>query len=203
MKIERISEYKLKITLRPEDMLRWNLSCEALSDPDPDANEMFWDILHRAEEETGMVFENCKLTVEALQKDDSTFVMYITKTQFRPQQGEPPRRRYKIKPKSAAAPQTTFVYQFDAFDDVCAFCSEFPILHSIADGHTDLFKYRDGYYLVFRNSCVAQLYREELDNYICEFASPVADGALFHSVLQEHGTCMLKDNAVLRLYQTF
>ncbi|MCI9625180.1 MAG: adaptor protein MecA [Clostridia bacterium] len=203
MKIERISDYKLKITLRPEDMLRWNISCEALSNPDPDANEMFWDILHQAEEETGIVFENCKLTVEALQKDDSTFIMYITKTQFQQEHTARSGRRYKVKSKPAAPRQSVYAYQFETFDDVCAFCTEFPVLHGIADGYTDLFKYRDKYYLVFHGMGGSRLYQNELDNYICEFAQPVDESVLFYDILQEHGTCIIRNNAVLLLYQNF
>ncbi len=203
MKIERISDYKLKITLRPEDMLRWNISCEALSNPDPDANEMFWDILHQAEQETGIIFENCKLTVEALQKDDSTFIMYITKTQFHSEQSNRSGRRYKVKSRPAVPRSRVFVYQFDAFDDVCTFCVEFPVLHGIADGQTDLFKYQSHYYLVFHGMSGSGLYQEDLDNYLCEFAHPVLEGALFHSILQEHGSCIIKNNALLLLYQNF
>ena len=78
MKIEKISDDILKITLNVSDMTRWNVSKETLRPGNPNSNEMFWDIIHLASEATGVEFKNCKLTVEAVEKDADTFVIFIT-----------------------------------------------------------------------------------------------------------------------------
>ena len=69
MKIEKISDDILKITLNVTDMLRWNVSKDSLRPGNPDSNEMFWDIIHLASEATGVEFNGCKLTIEAIEKD--------------------------------------------------------------------------------------------------------------------------------------
>ena len=67
MKIEKISDSAVKITLTSQDMIKLNMKFQNFSPEDPKANEMFWHLIRLASKETGIIFENCRLTVEVMQ----------------------------------------------------------------------------------------------------------------------------------------
>ena len=79
MKIEKINDNKIKITLSARDLEERNLDFQALRYNSPEAQNLFWDMIKRAESEHGFTASNCQLFIEAASIMDGDFIVTITK----------------------------------------------------------------------------------------------------------------------------
>jgi AraC-like DNA-binding protein len=79
MKIEKINENKIKITLSARDLQERNLDFQALRYNSPEAQHLFWDMIKKAESEHGFSASNCQLFIEAASIMDGNFIVTITK----------------------------------------------------------------------------------------------------------------------------
>ncbi|HQA47352.1 MAG TPA: adaptor protein MecA, partial [Bacillota bacterium] len=64
MKIEKISDYKVKITISSIDLEERNIDMDDLVYNSPKAQELFWDILYQAYVEQGFEVKDEQLVVE-------------------------------------------------------------------------------------------------------------------------------------------
>ena len=202
MKFEKISNNKIKVIISPDDSMFWNLSSARL-DISNEANSVFWEIIHQAEQETGIAFENCKLTIEALQKDDSTFILFITRAALI--------NRKKIQPKSLDVKKPKNkpyidpyedVYEFGALDDIIDFINTHPYFAVSMSTHTTLYKYKDLYYLAIEVSGLDDDLLDDFDITVSEFANPTLM-PFMPCVLQEHGQVLISGTALEDLYKNF
>ena len=53
MKIEKLNENKLKITLNSEDLKARNIDVQAFIYNTPESQDLFWDVMREAEKEYG------------------------------------------------------------------------------------------------------------------------------------------------------
>lgn len=207
MKIEKISEDILKVTLSVEDMIKWNVSGESLTPENADSNEMFWDIIHMASEETGVVFENCKLTVEAMQKDADTFVIFITRKSLNMDGNAQvmPSKRYKYKKKQGKPQESSsvLVYTFAEFNDICKFVRHNLYYCLLFEHNNQLFKHKDAYRLVVQIPPKLKEYVPQFNDCVSEYASQVENSYFYASYLSEHGQNVIEDNALKVIYDHF
>jgi len=79
VKIEKINDNKIKITLSERDLKERNLDFQALRYNSPEAQHLFWDMIKRAEAEHGFIASNCQLFIEAASVMDGDFIVTITR----------------------------------------------------------------------------------------------------------------------------
>ncbi len=202
MKFEIISENVLKVTLEPEDMRRWNITYDNLSPANPKSNEVFWEIIHMASKETGIEFENCKLTIEAMQKNDGTFIIFITKNRFKPLE-EAKRYRYKKTTKKSAENSPVLVYSFDDFSHICRFAKNNLYYCRLFENNNTLYKHNDAYRLVINITPVLKTFVPEFSCRISEYGTQAENSLLYSSYLSEHGTKLIADNCLKIIYDNF
>lgn len=195
MKIEKLSENKLRVTLCLKDMLRWNVSYENLLPNNPDTNEMFWDIIHKATEQTGMKFDNCRLIIEAMQPADDICVMIITKKSL----SENRQVKYKFK-RNISDKMSDYVYVFKSFNDVISFAKRNLYYCFLLDGKNSL--YREGKYIKLVVSFPPELkeYNDAFGDAVCEYADLHHASNFYASYLEEHGKMIIKNNALKIIY---
>ena len=80
MKIEKITENKLRIVLNLEDLETNNVDFESVVNNTPETQSLILSILDQAEKEVGFYTHDCKILIEALASFDGNFVFTITKT---------------------------------------------------------------------------------------------------------------------------
>lgn len=201
MKIEKISDSAVKITLTSQDMLKLNIKFQNFSPENPKSNEMFWNLIKLASKETGITFENCRLTIEVMQKDMSSTVVYITKSE-KTSSGV---KRYKYKPKTEQNEenQAVIIFAFENFDNVCRFAKNNLYFCLLFDGNNSLYKTNGEYRLVINVPNALRGYTKKFNASVCEYGKKIRHAELFASYLAEHAKPLIASNALKILYNNF
>ena len=78
MKIEKLNENKIRITLNIDDLNENNIDFHSFMSNSIDSQETFLDMLDKANKEVGFNTDDCKIMIEALAMSDGHFVLTIT-----------------------------------------------------------------------------------------------------------------------------
>ena len=84
MKIEKLTENKIKITINIDDLAEKNIDLYSFMHNTPETQDLFWDILNKAEKECGFNVDNSMICVEASTSGAGNFVLIVTKTNEKP-----------------------------------------------------------------------------------------------------------------------
>lgn len=203
MKIEKITENKIRIILNSDDLRAKNIDLHSLMSNSIESQSLFVDMLDEAEKTVGFYTKDSKILVEALASSDGHFVFTITKVE----EETPKRRSVKIKRRTTKTNCKKAIYKFESFDEFCAFCSYINNgkLHNLVGfaKNTALYSYDNTYFLVIID---INLNYPELKSFyasISEFAKHVDYSAGFESKLIEYGKPIMKRNAIGRSIEYF
>lgn len=197
MKIEKVTQNKIKITLTSDDMDMWDLDIEKISTNAPQARDFFINIIERAESELSFNIKDSQLLVEAVMKTDGS-VIHISK--INPDSDDINRlTRARIKKievrvrRKSSNENKCVVYIFDKFDDAVDACK---LITAHFDGYSDFYKYNNKFYLVM-------YYSDSADKHIAiimsEYGTKVDKYNSLIGMLNEHGELMIKEHAVKTL----
>lgn len=199
MKIEKLTENKIRIILNIDDLMENNIDLQSFMSNPSKAQSFLGDILNQAEQEVGFVTRDCKIMIEALASSDGIFVFTITK--FAPSTDDNiKKKKVKIKRKTANITSNTTIYSFSSFEEFCNLCESInnKFLNNLKNISKDisLYLYNDTYYLV-----ISDINTEfsDLQNFyatISEFAQLVNHSSNFEAKLKEHGKVIIKKNAI-------
>lgn len=118
LKIEKLNEDKIRITLNMEDLKEKNIDFHSFMADPIESQSVVMDMLDVAEKEIGFVTKDYKITIEALATSAGTFVLTVT----RDKSSAPPKKKVHIKRKSVDLNKPIAIYSFDSFEDLCLFC---------------------------------------------------------------------------------
>ena len=79
MKIEKLTENKIRIILNIEDLETNNIDFESVLNNTPETQTLILSILNQAEKEVGFYTKDSKILIEALASFDGNFIFTITK----------------------------------------------------------------------------------------------------------------------------
>ena len=200
MKIEKLTENKIRIILNLEDIASRNLDLHSFMSNSIDSQNFFKDILIKAEEEVGFDTVNCKLLIEALASIDGNFIFTITKFAPSKDSEESFKKKVVVRRKTTNLSENTVTYGFNSFDEFCSFCefmhnNNFKDLKYLAK-NIALYNYKNTYYLVISNINTDFKYLNNFYAYISEFAKLINHSNNFESKLLEHGKVIFKNNAI-------
>ncbi len=206
MKIEKISENKIKIIVDTAEAKAWNVSFRNIAENTPAIQELFWTAIRLAEENVNFSVDGAKLFVEAVDSDgtdDFGFGMMITRVQNEDELNTAIRncsykgrlRRSELK---RTYPESVYIYRFSEFENVCA------AVDAIARdylGKSMLYKRNDCFFLYL--SPTDPEYIEDRQSVLLEFGVRMKNGRNMLGALNEHGECMISENAVAVLKEYF
>lgn len=205
MKIERMSDNKIKVTVSGDDVRIWNVDLKNFTDNTPEAQDMFWFALKQAEQDVNFTVGQSQLLVETMPAGESGFVMIVSRLENETDVVEALLKAGKkvrqtemgIKRRRRALPPVK-IYKFDDFEALCRAASE---LHGLYTGESRLFKYGGAFYLELLPRDSFGFF--ELENMLSEFAERVKKPFVMQGVLSEHGLLMVECDAVLKIAQNF
>lgn len=198
MKIEKLTENKIRIILNIDDLAKKNISLSKLSQNTDEAQKLFKSILKEAEKEIGFNSSDSKLMIEAFASTDGFFVVTFTKLDTNPDLFKS--KKPKAKRKAPCFSCNTAIYKFNSFEEFCNFCTYLSgiglnDLKSFAKC-ISLYEYNSVYFLVFsdinRNFALSGKFYIA----ISEFAKLVSNSDNFKSILTEYGNVVFKNNAI-------
>ncbi len=192
MKVEQLSENKVKITFDKVDMLKRNVDVKSFLYNSPESQDLFWDAMHEAEAKFGFSIEESVVCIDATVNTSGTFTLVVTK---QPQDYKPNSSRfapknkvfYKLKRKEPKDVSLDSVYKFSTLNDLYNYCK---IAKIKTKNNSSLYSYDNNYYIFTK---------ELKDDYIYEFATRELKSQLFIAKLREYGKLIYKDDAFSRI----
>lgn len=206
MKIEKLDENKIRITLNLEDLKEHNIDLHSFMSNSIESQGIFLDMLDTAEKEVGFNTDDCRIMIEALALKNGIFILTITKFEVKDKKPNETitslkKKNLHIKRKSPKLTSSKTIYSFDSFDAFCDFCNflENSIfkkqLHEFAKS-SDLYEYNSNYYLIFTGINLSSKVVGFIFPAISEFAHFVDNSELFERKIIEYGTPVIKDSAI-------
>ena len=198
MKIEKLTDNKIRIILDIDDLIKKNIDVHSLIKNTDGTQKFFKNILKQAQKEVNFDVQDSKLLIEAFISTDGFFVLTFTKIS-----NENPRQKVSIprgKRKTTNTSSNYAIYKFDTFDEYCSFCtylknSKLGNLKKFAK-NISLYEYNSNYFLVFSEINIdfenASLFYVS----ISEFAKLASNSSCFASKLVEYGKVIFKNNAI-------
>jgi len=197
MKIEKINDNKIKVTLSVKELEERNLDFQSLRYNTPEAQTLFWDMMKQAENEYGFSASNCQLFIEAASINDGKFIVTVTKLQDKalppvPQKKKLPVPELKVRKKQISKSEN-FIYKFNDFEQICCLLSATEIPSNLT---STLYEYKNAFFLVTKPA-------KNLHLTISEFGEVVKDSISVEGILQEHGKKIIEKNALNQLEKSF
>ena len=201
MKIEKLTENKIRVIVNSEDLKNNNLDYQTIMEKPIESQKLFLEMLLKAEKEVGFYTEGYKLLVEAFSSPDGLFVFTITKYIEKPTTpSNKPKVTPKKKIKNVNPKSNTSIYKFSSFEEFCEFCTA---MHNIPNFQSKqlaktiaLYLFNDTYYLILSNINTESIYIHAFYSTISEFANLASHSETFKMKLLEHGKAIMKRNAI-------
>ena len=205
MKIERISENRLKITVPMSYFAEKNINFENFDSSSKQAQEFFCELMEKIEQEYGFGFLSSHLVIETVPSDSDDIVFMLTKSEndspvlpilerflgrkMMKTQMLPQRRENNIT-KS----KNSNIYIFREFDDLCKFAT---LVSNMYNGFNSAYKLNDMFYLVLDKKCIDKMDEKNEFEYLSkEYSKEIDNSAFYEGYLNEYGHLLVLGNAV-------
>ncbi|MCI9063007.1 MAG: adaptor protein MecA [Clostridia bacterium] len=200
MKIEKLTDNKIRIILNTDELLKQNIDVKTLVNNTDIAQNLFKDILKQAEKEVGFIVADSKLLIEAFVSSEGFFIVTFTKFKSEIKKNDIKVSKLKVKRKEHFSSSKHVVFLFNTFDEFCNFCTYIKNtfldnLNKIAQ-RIVLYEYNSKFYLSLNNIYTENKNISLFYTSISEFAKIASSSIGFESKLIEHGKIIFKHNAI-------
>ena len=209
MKIEKLTENKIRITLNIEDLAEKNIDFHEFMSNPIDSQALFLDMLEQAEKEVGFVTRDCKIMLEALVTSAGTFILTVTRVapELSPSSSTP-KRKLKVKKKiSSFTINKSAVFEFLTFDDFCDYglsiTTEMSSNINSSIKNSKLCLYEGKYYLVIDKLPSNKDFIKSFFSSILEFCTFISYSDTYKNKILEHGKIILGKNAIVSCIKKF
>lgn len=120
MELILISDAKLKVMLSPDDMRRFDITCDDLDSTDIASRRAFWNILDEARAKTGFDPTGHKIFVQMYPSRSGGCELFVTRLGNKKESEGKKSRGFVTDPPPAKEEQT--LYAFDLLCDLLAAC---------------------------------------------------------------------------------
>lgn len=200
MKIEKLNEDKIRIILNVDDLKEKDIDFHTFMSNSIESQEIFLDMLDKAEKEVGFITDDYKIMIEALAMTNGNFVLTVTRLAKEKEKLTYNKKKFNIKRKNSNINSAVAIYSFESFDSFCEFCNflDNNILKYIDSfsNVSSLYEYNSYYYLVLKDININSNLLKSFCSSITEFAHFVNNSDLFESKLLEYGKLIISDNAI-------
>ena len=208
MKIEKLTENKIRVIINTNelDLNFSNINSTTLNDFGN--QELFLNILKKAEKEVDFYTDGCKLLIETFSslEDEDFFVFTITK--YVPKNIDKgttsnkktnARKKLVVRAKSFNNFDTSTICYFENFEVFCEFCEAIN-LHRInfkkLINYSTLYLWKNIYFLILKNIDTSSTNCLLLYSKLSEFGKIISYSDSFERKLLEHGDVIMKKNAI-------
>ena len=203
MQIEKLNENKIKITLNLDDLKENNIDLHSFMSNSIETQDLFYNVLDKAEKEIGFETKDYKLMVEALAIPEGKFILTVTR--FSPEKEQ--KRKVKAKRKNTIVENNLSIYKFATFEDYLDFCNYIKENSNNSTyknlNKATLYKYASNYYLKIPLNNISLDSFKSIHCFIIEFATHISNSDLFERKLIEYGNVIFKTNAIFNCIKSF
>lgn len=197
MKIEKLTENKIRVIINSDELGLSNINVHNIMTKAIETQDIFLDILKKAEKEVDFHTDGCKLLIEAFSSLDDIFVFTITK--YLPN-NDVKKKKLIAKRKSFDKMKQQAICRFEDFNAFCEFCNATKNMTKIKNNkfikNSVLYFWKDTYYLVLKNVTTTYQNNNLFYSTLSEFGKLLSFSDSFECKLLEHGKVIIKKNAI-------
>lgn len=201
MKIEKISENMIRVTISYNDLEERNVDLNALNYNTPAAQEFLWDLMEQAEEQLGFNLTDSQLIIEPVPDSDEGFVITITRID---EDGEfesihkyiksrMKKSDLRVKKKSRRVSSSLLLYSFRSLNDICELADKLDMHYS---GESTLYRCRETYYLSLTRSGLLSSDIKMFELMLAEYGTKITNTNFMEGYLNEYGEKIIEYNAL-------
>ena len=203
MKIEKLTDNKIRVIINTEDLNEIDIDFNLFMNKSTKTQNLFFEILEKAEEELDFHTDGYKLLIEAFSSSDDVLIFTITK--FLPKETKsnselPKRKKVSVRRKSINLSTKQAIYSFNTFEEFCDFCVYISntkwFSSSELSKNISLYLFNDTYYLVIKNINTSYKYIKLFYSIISEFGKLHVSSKNFENKLLEYGNLIMKKDAI-------
>lgn len=201
MRIERISDNKIRIFVSYDDLEERDIDLDAFNYNSPETQELFWDLMEQAEIELGFDSQESQLCIEAVSDTDHGFVITITRIEEEAEfesiqkfiKNRYRRKDLSAKKKSQKICSALLIYAIEGFENLCRLCS---LINPLYSGRSRAYVLDSTYYLVFSGAEGNVTNQKQFDSILSEYADKMQSVDFLEGYLNEYGKKLVSENAV-------
>lgn len=201
MKIEKISENKLKIILTLDELEKREISLKDLENDTTLAKELFLELIEENNLDEEFKLDNSQLLIEASSDCENLFVVTITKLDINvplTQNQETLTQKGIVKSNSDDYTLSSNIYSFSSMDTIIDFC-KICKSHDLFYGRNSLYKFSSDYYLIFSKNCIKNKKFIRTFSFISEYCKSYYNMPLLETSIKEKAKLIIKNNAIDKL----
>ncbi len=204
MKVERVSENKIKIILTIEELENRDITLKDIEKDADIARELFTDLIEESNVDNILDFEDSQLLIEASSDNNNLLVVTVTKV------GDlPDLRDYslmdikKIKKRKNSKSDLVYkissnIYDFNSLDTILELC-ENAKNEKLFFGKNSLYKKDNKYYLIFSPSTIKNKKFVKTFVFLSEYCDYYYSYNMFPTLIKECATLIIENNAMQKL----
>lgn len=168
MKIEKLSNNKLKIIFSIKELEKENIDYQAFMSGSEKCENIISNLLYIAKDELDFDTRGCNIEIETFEVNHGNFVITITKF-------EKTIKRLKAKRKQGNLEHNSCIYEFSSFDNYYEFVNflknHFFKIYNIFEKNSELYHFSDKYILIIDGCDFSKNDTKIFNTTITEFAN--------------------------------
>ncbi len=205
MKVEKINENKVRITLSIDELTQRDISVKDLEKDTIKAKKLFLELIEESNLEPSFIFEHAQLFVEAATDSNDFFIVTITKVDDFPDLAKYnlldegfSKKAIKKPSTNAICPINYNIFSFECIDNLLDMCN---ILNKnqLFLGKSSLYKLDTRYFLIFSKYSVKNPKFLRTYSIINEFCLCNYESTLYEASLIEKSKLIISDKALQTL----
>lgn len=204
MKVEKINNNKVKITLTFEELEKRDINVKDIEKNSEIAKNLFVELIEESNIDEEFEFEDSQLLIEASSDNNNLFVVTITKVDNIPDLRKYSLLEKKVKNSKKSKSIVTnykvdsFIYSFKSIDNILALC-ENAKAEKLFFGKNSLYKYNDIYFIIFANSSIKNKKFLKTFVFLSEYCENYYSYNMFSSAIKEKSKLIIANNALQTL----
>jgi len=205
LKIEKIDENKVKITLTLDELSQRQISLKDIEQDSNTAQDLFLDLLEESDLQEDFLMDDSQLFVEASSDNENLFIVTITKIDYMPELAKyattKKKTRKKTSSKTNAVSEYTVascIYKFSNLDKILDLSSKLKLEKSFM-GTNSLYKYEDSYFIVFSPSSIKNAKFIKTFVILSEYCDQYYAADMYKTLVKEKSKLIIEKKALQTL----
>lgn len=197
MKIEKISDNKLKIVLTKQDLIDKHIDIKNLNPNSMESQNLFFDLLQEIESYHDFDLEDSQILLEGVSTTNGSMILTITKRNDDfIETKKAPKLIVKKKRRNTNLANTEFIYKFDNLDNFIDFSSSIKTLPK--KYINTLYKLKENYYLTLK---IANIKEDSYKNVFLQLSdyAETMPYINYKNKLTEYGEIIIKNSAIQKI----
>lgn len=203
MKIEKISENKLRIILTIDELEKKAISLKDLENDTVLAKELFLELIEENNLDEEFKFDDSQLLIEATSDCENLFIVTITKLDINvplasSQEKECEKGIVKVNQNNYKI--SSNIYSFSNIDIIIEFC-KICKSYNLFIGRNSLYKFSNDYYLIFSKNAIKNKNFIKTFSFLSEYCKAYYNLPMLETSIKEKAQLIIKNNAIEKLSQ--